>query len=111
MDAAREWRAERGMDSGAFLVEEFINAVSTQLDRVQDALRLKAVNRPLTFALKDFSLDLQVFAEMDGEGNVRFRAAAPNESGASTLRRSFTTTTRPMIEENTISLAQTRSPT
>src|ERR1041384_4252337 len=99
------------MDSGNFLVEDFVNAISAQLDRVQDALRLKAVNRPLTFALKDFSLDLQVFAEMDNENNVRFRSASPNETGASTLRLSFTTITRPMIEENTISLAATRSPT
>jgi hypothetical protein len=99
------------MDSGAFMVEDFINAVSAQLDRVQDSLRLKAVNRPLTFALKDFALDLQVFAEMDGDGNVRFRSAGPNETGSSTLRLSFTTITRPMIEENTISLAATRSAT
>ena len=69
-----------------FLVEEFINSILAQLDRVQDALRVKAVNRPLTYALKDFSLDLHVFAEMDQSGEVRFRPAATNEPGASTLR-------------------------
>lgn len=95
---------------GGFLVEEFINAIAAQLDRVQDALRLKAVNRPLTYALRDFALDLQVFVGMDGEGNVRFRSSAPNETGASTIRLGFTTITRPMIEENTVSLAMTRGP-
>jgi hypothetical protein len=95
---------------GSFLVEDFINAVAAQLDRVQDALRLKAVNRPLTYALRDFSLDLQVFVSMDPEGNVTFRSSAPNEAGASTIRLGFTTITKPMIEENTISLAMSRSP-
>ena len=95
---------------GSFLVEEFINAITTQLDRVQDSLRLKAVNRPLTYALKDIALDLQVFVDVDPQGNVRFRSSSPNEAGASTIRLGFTTITRPMIEENTVSLAMTRSP-
>lgn len=95
---------------GSFLVEDFINAITTQLDRVQDALRLKAVNRPLTYALKDISLDLQVFVEVDAQGNVKFRSSGPNEVGASIIKLGFTTITRPMIEENTVSLAMTRSP-
>lgn len=95
---------------GSFLVEDFINAITTQLDRVQDSLRLKAVNRPLTYALKDIALDLQVFVDVDPQGNVRFRSGGPNEAGASTIRLGFTTITRPMIEENTVSLAMTRSP-
>src|SRR5262249_7675756 len=62
------------------------------------------------YALKDLALDLQVFVELDGQGNVRFRTSGPNETGSSTVRLSFTTITKPMIEENTISLAMTRSP-
>ena len=96
--------------AGAFLVEDFINSITVQLDKVQDALRLKSVNRPLTYALRDFSLDLQVFVELDPQGNVRFRNSAPNETGASTVKLGFTTITKPMIDENTISLAVTRSP-
>jgi hypothetical protein len=97
-------------NEGSFLVEDFINAITTQLDRVQDSLRLKAVNRPLTYALKDISLDLQVFVEVDAQGNVKFRSSGPNETGASIIKLGFTTITRPMIEENTVSLAMTRSP-
>ena len=96
--------------AGSFLVEDFINSITVQLDKVQDALRLKSVNRPLTYALRDFSLDLQVFVELDPQGNVRFRNSAPNETGASTVKLGFTTITKPMIDENTISLAVTRSP-
>jgi hypothetical protein len=95
-------------DSG-FLVEEFIDAITTQLDRVQDTLRLKAVNRPLTYALKDLQLDLKVFIDMDNQGHVRFRSAGANDAGASVVHFGFTTITKPMIEENTISMTATRS--
>lgn len=94
---------------GGFLVDDFIASITTQLDRVQDALRIKAVNRPLTYALKELHLELKVFVDMDGQGQVMLRPAGPNEAGASTLAMDFTTITKPMIEENTISLAATRS--
>jgi len=95
---------------GSFLVEEFIDSITSQLDRVQDALRIKAVNRPLTYALKDMALELKVFVEMDAQGRVRFRTGGPNEAGASVVHLGFTTITKPMIEENTISLSTSRSP-
>ena len=68
------------VSDGAVPIEEFIHAITTQLDRVQDALRLKAVNRPLTYALKDLSMELHVFVEVDAQGTVRFRTSAPNEA-------------------------------
>ena len=95
---------------GSFLVEEFIDSITSQLDRVQDSLRIKAVNRPLTYALKDMSLELKVFVELDPQGKVRFRTSGPNEAGASVVQLGFTTITKPMIEENTVSLAASRSP-
>jgi hypothetical protein len=95
--------------AAGFLVEDFITSITTQLDRVQDSLRIKAVNRPLTYALKELHLELKVFVDMDAQGHVMLRAAGPNEAGASTLAMDFTTITKPMIEENTISLAATRS--
>ena len=93
-----------------FLVEEFIDSLTSQLDRVQDALRIKAVNRPLTYALKELSLDLKVNVVMDENGQVRFRASTPDDPGASTVHLDFTTITKPMIEENTIALASSHSP-
>lgn len=95
----------------SFLVEDFVESIAAQLDQVQDTLRLKSLNRPLTYALRDFSLDLNVFVTMDAQGKVRFRTSAPNEEGASTVKIGFTTITRPMIEENTVELSLTRSPT
>lgn len=98
------------MPNESFRVEDFIASITSQLDDVQDALVFKSLNRPLTYALKDLSLELKVFVEMDTEGTVRFRTGGPNEEGASVVHLGFTTITRPMIEENTISLAATRSP-
>jgi hypothetical protein len=95
---------------GGFLVEEFLDAISGQLDRTQDSLAAKAKVRPLMFALRNFAIDLQVFVSMDAAGNVRLRSAAPGETGASTLKLDFTTITRPMVEENTISLAMAQAP-
>ncbi|MGZ9098156.1 MAG: hypothetical protein ACXW3O_00505 [Brevundimonas sp.] len=94
--------------TAGFLVEDFLEAVAAQLDRTQDALRTKAVNRPLTFAVKDFAIDLNVFVELDSDGEVRFRPANAGENGASMVKIGFTTITRPMIEENTVGLELTQ---
>jgi hypothetical protein len=86
-------------------VEDFLQAIGEQLDRAQDALAIKArTGRPLTWALRDLKLALQVFVEVDAQGQVLWRAAGPNETGASTVNLEFTTITRPMIEENTYSV-------
>lgn len=94
---------------GDFRIEDFLQAISAQLDRTQDAMRLKAVNRPLTYAIRDFSLELKVFVSMDDEG-VRLRSAGPGDVGASTIQIGFTTMTAPMIEEATIPLTMTMAP-
>jgi hypothetical protein len=97
-------------NENAFLVEDFLGAIASQLDRTQDALALKAVNRPLTYAIRDFTMELKVFVDLDAEGRVRFRSPGANEAGASSVHIGFTTITRPMIEENTAELAMTRGP-
>jgi hypothetical protein len=98
-------------DDSSFPVQDFLEALTSQLDRTQDALRLKAVNRPMTYAIRDFSLSLQVFVELGEDGQVRFRSAGPNETGASTVAIGFTTITRTMIKENTVDLQESQSQT
>ncbi len=86
-------------------LEVFIQAVTSQLDRAQDAMRLKATaQRPLTFAVKDISLELRSHVEMSGSV-VRIRPAGPGDLQASTIHLALTTITRPMIEENTVQLS------
>jgi hypothetical protein len=95
----------------AFSVMDFLEAITAQLDQTQDALRLKSVNRPLTYAIRDFSMELKVFVEMAPDGRVMFRPSAGDASGASIVHIGFTTVNRTMIEENTVSLSAVRSPT
>jgi hypothetical protein len=97
-------------NDGSFPIEDFIESITAQLDRVQDGLVVKGEIRPLVYALKDLTLDLQVFVELDSSGNVRFRPSGPNETGTSTVHLNFTTMTRPMIAENTIALSTVRTP-
>lgn len=96
-------------DAG-FPVEDFLEAITSQLDRTQDALRLKAVTRPLTYAIRDFSMDLKVFVELAPDGKVMFRPSAADDTGSSVVHIGFTTVNRTMIEENTVSLSAVKSP-
>jgi hypothetical protein len=82
-------------------LEQFIQALQTQLDRAQNAMALKAENMdlPLTFAVKDISLDLRTHVDVV-KSEVRIRPAGPSDQSASTLHLTLTTITRPMIKEN-----------
>lgn len=93
-----------------FSVEELLEALGAQLDRTQDAMRLKAVNRPLTYAIRDFSLELKAFVAMDDRGDVRLRSTGADDTGASVLHIGFTTMTAPMVEEAAIPLSMARGP-
>ena len=82
-------------------LEEFIQALSSQLDRAQTSLRLKARNLPLTFAVKDLSIDLRAHFDVVN-GAVCVRSPSAGETDTSVLHLAFTTITRPVIEENTV---------
>lgn len=86
-------------------IEHFIQALTSQLDRVQSSMAVKArvLGYPLTFAVKDLSLDLRTHVEMV-DSVVRIRPAGPGEAEASILHLALTTITRPMVEENTLQL-------
>jgi hypothetical protein len=102
--------SERG--NGGLPLENFIQALTSQLDRAQSTMALKArAGLPLTFAVKDISLDLRTHVDMV-DAVVRIRPAEPGENDASTLHLTLTTITRPMIEENTLEpAAQPDEPT
>jgi hypothetical protein len=93
-----------GSDS-AVPIEDFVQALQAQLDRAQRAMHTKAknLNLPLTFALKDISIDLRTHVEVI-KNQVRVRPAGPSDGDASILHLSLTTVTRPMIEENAFAM-------
>jgi len=82
-------------------LEDFIQAVQSQLDNAQAAMAVKArnANLPLTFAIKDINLDLRAHVEF-ADSEIRIRPAGAGEVEASVFHLVFTTITRPAIEEN-----------
>jgi hypothetical protein len=87
-------------------LEDFIQAVQSQLDNAQAAMAIKArnLNLPLTFAIKDINLDLRAHVEF-ADGEIRIRPAGAGEKEASLFHLVFTAITRPAIEENAIALS------
>lgn len=65
-------------------LESFVDSLVVELDRARETLAVKSVNRPLSYAVKDMSLDLQIFPTFEGN-SVRFRTAEPGQEGYSTI--------------------------
>jgi hypothetical protein len=88
-------------------LEHFIQAVQSQLDNAQTAMAMKArnLNLPLTFAIKDITLDLRAHVEFS-RSEIRIRPAGPSDKEASVFHLVFTAITRPMIEENAIAFSE-----
>ncbi len=93
--------------SDAMPLEHFIQAVQSQLDNAQTAMAVKArnLNLPLTFAVKDITLDLRAHVEFS-DSQIRLRPAGPAEKDASVFHLVFTAITRPMIEENAVTFSE-----
>lgn len=81
----------------------FIQALTEQLDKAQASMAIKARvgKMPLTFAVKDVSIDIRAFVQMIDD-DVYLRPAGPGESEASTIKLGLTTITKSMVEENAI---------
>jgi hypothetical protein len=81
----------------------FIQSLTEQLDKAQAAMALKArvARLPLTFAVKDVSLDLRAFVQMVDD-DVFVRPSSPGDTEASTIKLTLTTITRSMVEENAV---------
>jgi hypothetical protein len=93
-------------NGSAVALEDFIQAVQAQLDTAQARMTLKAQNDglPLTFAIRDISMDLKAHVEMQ-RGAVRIRPAGPADADASVLHLVFAAITKPTIDENAVQLA------
>jgi hypothetical protein len=68
------------------------------------AVKARNLNLPLTFAIKDITLDLRAQVEFTA-GEIRIRPAGATDTQASLFHLVFTAITRPMIEENAIAFS------
>ncbi len=81
-------------------LNSFLDSLILELDRAQDTLALKGINRRLTYTVRDLSLDLQLFPEFDGR-ELRFKTAAPGETGAARIGFQLGSITDRQIRETT----------
>ncbi len=84
----------------AWNLESFLNSLIVELDRARETLAVKAINRPLTYAVKDVSLQMQLFPRFDGR-SVQFVTAQPGQTGASTISVQLGSITDQQIRKTT----------
>ncbi len=63
-------------------LEDFIDSLVVELDKTRETLAVKAINKPLSYSVKDMSMDLNIFPTYDGD-QIRFVTAQPGQEGAS----------------------------
>ncbi|WAC02656.1 hypothetical protein N7U66_02945 [Lacinutrix neustonica] len=68
----------------AWNLESFLDSLIVELDKAEETLSVKAINKPLTYAVKDVNLEMQLFPSFDGT-NVKFVTAEPGQQGASKI--------------------------
>lgn len=81
-------------------LESFIDSLVLELDKAREILAVKAINRPLTYTVKDVGLDLNLFPTYDGD-EVRFVTAQPGQTGASKLSIQLGSITDQQIRQTT----------
>lgn len=88
------------MSNEAWHLESFVDALVVELDKTRETLGVKAINKPLSYTVKDMSMDLQIFPTfVDDE--VAFTTAQPGETGSSKLTLQLAAITDRQVREST----------
>ena len=90
----------RRNNSSNWNLESFVDSLVVELDKAQDTLAVKGVNRPLTYSVKELALDLEVFPDFDGK-TVRFSTAKSGETGSSKMTFQLGSITSEQIRRTT----------
>jgi hypothetical protein len=80
-------------------LESFVDALVVELDKTRETLGVKAVNKPLSYTVKDMAMDLQIFPTYDGR-QVQFVTAQPGEQGSSTITLALSPITDRQVRES-----------
>src|SRR5689334_17743672 len=54
-------------DNIAWQLEDFVDSLVVELDKTRETLAVKAINKPLTYTVKEVALDLNIFPSYDGD--------------------------------------------
>jgi hypothetical protein len=71
-------------ENAAWRLEDFVDSLVVELDKTRETLAVKAINKPLSYSVKEVALDVNAFPTYDGD-KVRFVTAQPGQEGASKL--------------------------
>jgi len=69
-------------ENAAWQLEELVDSLVVELDKTRETLAVKAINKPLSYTVKDLALELNIFPSYDGD-QVKFVTAQPGQQGAS----------------------------
>jgi hypothetical protein len=69
-------------ENAAWQLEDFVDSLVVELDKTRETLAVKAINKPLSYTVKEVALDLNIFPTYDGD-RVTFVTAQPGEQGSS----------------------------
>src|SRR6266849_6139331 len=69
-------------DNTAWQLEDFVDSLVVELDKTRETLAVKAINKPLSYTVKEMTLDLNIFPSYDGD-QVKFITAQAGQQGAS----------------------------
>jgi hypothetical protein len=87
-------------DNRSWQLEDFVDSLVVELDKTRETLAIKAVNKPLTYSVKDMALDLNIFPTFDGD-TIRFTTAQPGQQGASKVSIQLSSITDQQIRATT----------
>lgn len=79
-------------------LETFVDALVVELDKTRETLSVKAINKPLSYTVKDMAMDLQIFPTYDGD-KVKFVTAQPGETGSSKITIQLSSITDRQVRE------------
>jgi hypothetical protein len=71
-------------DNAAWKLEDFVDSLVVELDKTRETLAVKAINKQLSYVVKELALDVNTFPTFDGE-RVSFVTAQPGQEGASKI--------------------------
>lgn len=84
----------------AWNLESFLDSLIVELDKARETLAVKAINKPLTYAVKDVNLEMQLFPRFDGK-KVEFVTAEAGQTGASKIAIQLGSITDQQIRKTT----------
>ncbi len=87
-------------ENTAWQLEDFVDSLVVDLDKTRETLAIKAINKPLSYTVKEVALDLNIFPSYDGD-QVTFVTAQPGQQGASKVSIQLSSITDQQVRATT----------